>query len=277
MNEKALEKVNNGQSGFELAQRQAKAYASSTLVPTAYRNNIPNVLIAMELANRIDASVFAVMQKMYIVHGKPAFEATFLIATVNACGRFTPIRYRFEGKQGSDNWGCRAYATDKESGEECVGPLVNMAMVKKEKWDENPKWKSMPELMFHYRAAAFWTRVFAPELSMGMHSQDEIEEMGPVIDIGNAAVVADSPVEERKAEVAARPVEVPDDMDVFGELQFAISNKHGLVNGKKWFEEQCEKAGWDSVQLTEAQASALLDVLNNQRGDQNETGGNNNG
>jgi len=263
MNDK-LAVADANHSGFELAQRQAKAYASSTLVPTAYRNNIPNVLIAMELANRIDASVFAVMQKMYIVHGKPAFEATFLIATVNACGRFTPLRYRFEGKQGKDDWGCRAYATDKESGEECVGPLVNWKMVKTEKWIDNPKWNSMPELMFHYRAAAFWCRVFAPELSMGMHSRDEIDDIGPVIDIGDSTVVTESPTEDRKAEVSERPVEVPEQMDVFDELQFALSEKMGVQEKAKWIDTQCKKVGWSSASLTEAQAAALLDVLNNE-------------
>jgi hypothetical protein len=165
---------------------------------------------------------------------------------------------------------------DKESGEECIGPLVDWNMVKSEKWDKNPKWKSMPELMFHYRAAAFWSRVYAPELSMGMHTRDEIED-SKIIDVTPAIVVADSPVEERKTEVAARPVEVPDELDVFDELSFALSETMTVQEKGKWIKEQCEKAGWDSVQLTEAQASALLDVLNNQRGDKNETGGNNNG
>jgi hypothetical protein len=32
--------------------------------------------------------------------------------------------------------------------------------------------------MLRYRSAAFWTRVYAPELSMGMHTADEVEDMG---------------------------------------------------------------------------------------------------
>lgn len=275
MNE-AIQKVNQIEE-FELVQRQARAYSESTIVPKTFQKNVPNVMIAMELASRIDMSVLSIMQQMYIVpgSGKPSFEAKFMIATVNSCGRFTPLRYRFEGKRGQDDWGCRAYAIDKESGEECVGPLVDWAMVKAEKWDKNPKWKSMQELMFHYRAAAFWSRVFAPELSMGMHTREEMEDT--VISAPAATVVTDSPIEAMKAEVAERPVDVPEAIDVFDELNFALSEKMTVQEKANWIKEQCKKAGWDSISLTEAQASALLDVLHNQQGGQDENGRDNNG
>jgi hypothetical protein len=268
MNEKAIDRVNEGQSNFELVQRQAKAYAASSLVPDRFRDNIPNVMIAMELSERIGISVFSVMKNIYFVGNSPSFMATFMIATVNGCGRFTPLRYRFQGKKGDDDWGCRAYAMDKESGDECVGPLVDWAMVKAEKWDKNPKWKSMTELMFHYRSAAFWSRVYAPELSMGMHTRDEVED-ARIIDVTPAAIVTESPVEARKAEVAERPVEVPEDLDVFDELEFALSETMTIQEKASWIKEQCDKAGWKNKQLTEHQAAALLDVLNNPKGEQN--------
>ena len=165
----------SSQTNFEAGQRMAKALASSSLVPEAYRGNIPNVLIAMELASRINASVFAVMQNMDIIHGRPSMRATFLIATVNACGRFTPLRFRFVGKEGTDEWGCRAYAKDRESGEECVGSLITIGLAKAEGWatKSGSKWKTMPEQMLMYRAASFWTRVYAPENSLGMQTAEE--------------------------------------------------------------------------------------------------------
>jgi hypothetical protein len=174
---------------FELAQREARATAASSLVPEQYRDNVPNVLIAMEVANRIGASVLSVMQSLYIVKGKPSFSSSFLIATVNASGRFTPIRYRWEGTPGKDDWGCRAYAEDRESGEECLGALINWRMVKAEGWNSKngSKWKTMPEQMFMYRAAAFWQRAFCPELSLGMHTREEMQD---VVNAGPARVVS---------------------------------------------------------------------------------------
>jgi hypothetical protein len=162
-------------ANFEQGQRMARALAESTLVPAEYRSNLSNVLIAIELASRVGASVFAVMQNIDIIHGRPSWRATFLIATVNACGRFTPMRFRFEGQPGTDGYGCRAVAKDRETGEECPGALITIGLARAEGWaaKNGSKWKTMPEQMLMYRAAAFWTRVFAPELSLGMQTSDE--------------------------------------------------------------------------------------------------------
>ena len=186
---KALAKLNEEEI-FNLRQRQAKVLESSDIAPTHFRGNMANCIIAVNMAERIGADPLMVAQSLYVVHGKPAFSSSFLIATVNKSGRFTPIRYRMEGEPGKDNWGCRAYATDKEDGEECLGPLVTMAMAKAEKWStkNGSKWQTMPELMLRYRAAAFWVRTFAPELSLGMHTAEEVRDMQETIE--PAAIVA---------------------------------------------------------------------------------------
>jgi hypothetical protein len=170
-----------GSEAFDTSVRMARALASSSIVPAAYQGNAANVMVAMEYAHRIGASVLAIMQNLDVIHGRPSLRATFLIATVNASGRFTPLRFRWEGQAGGDTWGCRAVATDTSSTEECVGPLVTVALAKAEGWyaKNGSKWKTLPELMLMYRAAAFWTRVYAPELSMGLHTSDEMEDTGP--------------------------------------------------------------------------------------------------
>jgi hypothetical protein len=158
----------------------AKALASSTLVPDAYRGeaNLGNCIIALELSQRIGASVMAVMQSMVPIHGKPTWSAAFLIATVNSCGRFSPMRFRWVGKEGADDWGCRAYAVERESNLELVGALVTINMAKAESWysKNGSKWKTMPEQMLQYRAAAFWTRAYAPEIALGMHTSEEVND-----------------------------------------------------------------------------------------------------
>lgn len=161
---------------FTTAQRMAKALASSSLMPQAYQNNIPNTLIAIELASRIGCSVLMVAQNLDIIHGRPSWRATFLIATVNACGRFTPLRFRWQGEEGQPSWGCRAVAKDRATGEECVGTLITLGLAKAEGWSSKngSKWNTMPEQMLCYRAASFWTRIYAPELSLGMHTSDEV-------------------------------------------------------------------------------------------------------
>lgn len=173
--------VFSGEESFVAAQRMARALCASTLVPEMYRgeSNLGNCLIALELANRTGASVLAVMQSMTPIHGKPSWDSKFLIATVNTCGRFSPLRFKFQGDPATDSYGCRAVAVDKSSGDELVGSLITIGMAKAEGWfgKNGSKWKTMPEQMLTYRAAAFWTRAYAPEVSLGMHTIDEVQDM----------------------------------------------------------------------------------------------------
>jgi hypothetical protein len=163
---------------FKGAQRMAVALSQSSLVPAQYQGpaNLPNVLIAMELASRIGTSVLMTMQNLDVIHGRPSWRASFLIATVNASRRFTPLRFRWQGKEFSDDWGARCYAKDLTNGEECVGALITIGLAKSEQWYQRngSKWKTLPEQMIMYRAASFWTRVFAPELSLGMSTAEEV-------------------------------------------------------------------------------------------------------
>jgi len=162
--------------GFELLQRVAKAFASSTLVPQHYQNNVANCMIALNLARRLRADELMVMQNLYIVHGNPGWSSKFLIASVNTCGRFETLRYEWRGEPGTDDYGCRAWTIEKSTGEKLYGTWIDWKMVKAEGWNKKSgsKWLTMPDQMFIYRAAAFWQRAYAPEISMGLTSHEEL-------------------------------------------------------------------------------------------------------
>ena len=177
---------------FEAAQRMVKPLATSDLVPTAFKNNIGSCLIALNLANRIGADPLQVMQSLYIVHGKPSFSSAFLIACFNQCGRYTAIRYEMFGERDTDSWGCKAYTTEKATGELIEGVAVTIGMAKAEGWygKAGSKWKTMPELMMRYRAATFLIRSVAPEIALGFQSTEEVRD---VIDITDTAQVVNTP------------------------------------------------------------------------------------
>lgn len=167
---------------FELMQRGAKLLASSTLVPKEYQGNLPNCVIALNMAQRIGADPLLVMQNLYVVHGRPGWSAQFLIACFNQCGRFSAIRYRWLANQAAgDEWGCQAYAKELSTGEIIEGPVITIALSKKEGWYQKngSKWQSIPQLMLMYRAAAWLVRTHAPEISMGLQTA---EELGDVYD-----------------------------------------------------------------------------------------------
>ena len=172
---------------FELIQRVSKAFASSDLVPKAYQGNLANCMIAMDMAQRIGANPLMVMQNLYIVHGTPSWSSKFLIATINACGRYSSLRYEWRGKPGEADYGCRAWAVERETGERLDGIWVDWRMVKSEGWDakNGSKWKTMADQMFIYRAAAFWQRAYAPELGMGLQTVEETEDMVTLVRQGD--------------------------------------------------------------------------------------------
>jgi hypothetical protein len=168
------------QQNFVAAQRIAKALASSSLVPKAYQgpNGVANCLVAMELASRTGASVLMVMQNLHVIQGRPSWSAAFLIASINSCGRFSPLRYQFQGSEAQAGWRCRAVARDLASGDILEGEWITWEMVHGEGWLAKPgsKWKTMPGQMIRYRAASFWVRTYAPEISIGMHSAEEVAD-----------------------------------------------------------------------------------------------------
>lgn len=167
--------------GFEHAQRVAKMLAESDLIPTAYRKRVDNCMIALEMANRSNTSPLIVMQNLHIIQGKPSWSSKYVIAMINSCGKYSQeLKYERSGE--GDDYGVKAWTVSKKDGERVEGPKVTWKMVKEEGWlsKTGSKWKTMPELMFMYRSAAFFGSVHCPELTMGLHTQEEVIDITPV-------------------------------------------------------------------------------------------------
>jgi len=206
--------VFSGIKAFEDAQRIAKALASSTLIPPQFQGQqgFANCLVALEIANRMGISPFLAMQHLHVIHGRPSWSSSFIIAMVNGCGRFSPLRFEISGT--GESLACYAVATDLASQQELKGPTITMAMAKREGWatKSGSKWQTMPELMIRYRAAAFWGRLYASDLLLGMQTQEE------ALDIETVSV-AEAPatsVADLNAKLQTEtPAEVADQDELF--------------------------------------------------------------
>jgi hypothetical protein len=180
--------VFSGIAAFDAAQRMAKALCSSTLVPKEYQGQqgLANSLIALEIASRMRLSPLVVMQNMTPIHGRPTWSSKFLIATVNASGRFSPLRFVFDDKEQPTR--CHAVATDKATGEVLEGETITLELARKEGWwsrkdrqgNETSKWQTMTGQMLRYRAAAWWANVYCPEIALGLMTQEEALDIEPV-------------------------------------------------------------------------------------------------
>jgi hypothetical protein len=180
--------VFSGLAAFDAAQRMARALCSSTLVPREYQGQqgLANSLIALEIAGRMRLSPLVVMQNMTPIHGRPTWSSKFLIATVNASGRFSPLRFVFDNPDAPTR--CRAVATDKATAEVLEGETITLELARKEGWwsrkdrqgNETSKWQTMTGQMLRYRAAAWWANVYCPEIALGLITQEEALDIEPV-------------------------------------------------------------------------------------------------
>lgn len=201
---------------IESLEKFSHMFANSSLVPENYRiggvvggksgdgpkktvsedEAVANCVIAFDVASRIGASPLMVMQNLNIIYGRPSWSSKFLIATVNTCGRFEPLKFEMTnaGACNNDiaNVKCVAWTTPKgvtkdENGKPVTsksavalrGTAVTIQMALDEGWynKSGSKWKTIPEQMLRYRAASFWVSVYAPELSMGMRTEEEVRDI----------------------------------------------------------------------------------------------------
>jgi len=167
---------------FKKKWNMATAIATSALIPTTYRGKVADVMIAMELSEQMGMSLFTVTQNLDIIHGKTGWKSTFIIATINSCGRYSSkLQFEWKGKIGESQWGCRAYVVQKDKSK-LFGSWIDIAMATKEGWidKKGSKWVTMPEQMLQYRAASFFGRLYVPDLLMGLQAIDEVIDVEPI-------------------------------------------------------------------------------------------------
>ena len=212
--------------GFELTMRIANMLANSTMVPEQFRiamsnkkaakqvdgtyplvenpNGLSNCVIALNMANRMGADPLMIMQNLYLIEGRPSWSSQFIIAAINNCGRYSPLRFDIKdegeievqyatkkwvnGERGQKggfqetahkikirNLVCVAWAIEKGTNERLESSPISMKLAVQEGWYQKSgsKWQTMPDQMLRYRAASFFGRIYAPELLMGLRSEEE--------------------------------------------------------------------------------------------------------
>lgn len=178
------------QQNFEVMQREARLFSASPLIPQHLRQGGPeqalaNCYIALKMANTMGEDPLVVLQNIHVVNGKAGFATQYMIARANASGVFKGrINWNVD-RSDKNNLSVTAFATLAET-EERVEFTADMAMASAEGWTKNAKYKTMPEVMLRYRSAAFLIRFYAPDVMLGYHTSEEVEDValaaGPVVE-----------------------------------------------------------------------------------------------
>lgn len=169
--------VFNSSDSFKLAWQMAGALAESTIVPKDFQKSRSNCMVAISQAQKLGIDPFVVMNNMYMIQGKITWKSEFLIAMINASGKFdTELQYEEEEKDGKP-YACTAFAF--KDGRKITGIKVSMAMADAEGWTSKngTKWKNLSQLMLRYRAATYFARFNAPELTSGLYTVEEGEDV----------------------------------------------------------------------------------------------------
>jgi hypothetical protein len=185
---------------FEQANRIAVMFAKSTMVPDHFKDNVGNCMIALNYAMRLQADPFMVMQCLYVVHGRPGVEGKLVEAIINQSGKYLePLEYEWLDPKDNpvsrqevlkadipSEYGCQASAIDRKSNKRVTGPKITWALIKAKGWYdrkgpdgtiESNNWRAMPEMMFVYRSASWFSNKNCPELKLGMYTVEELDEV----------------------------------------------------------------------------------------------------
>lgn len=161
---------------FEKLMDMATMLAKSTIVPVMYQNRPENCFVALDMASRMGLSPMIVMQNLFIIQGKPSWSGSAIYSMIKASPQFKDVELVYVGTENTDSWGAYITAINPKTGNVIKGGTVTIGIAKKEGWysKSGSKWQTMPEIMLAYRASAWFGRVYAPELMMGLQSSDEI-------------------------------------------------------------------------------------------------------
>lgn len=249
-------------NSFKLMQAMSKVLSSSTMVPVQFRANEGNCFIACELSVRMNLTPIQVMQNLYIVNGRPGWSSQFMIAIWNGSGKFSPIRFEWSNL-GTPDVGCTAVSTEYSTGKEIRGATITKKMADAEGWTKKAgsKWATMPEQMFMYRAASFLVRAYAPELALGLHTREELEDV-----TGHQATQVESAIDYTNITANAGAADVTGETDAFQdearqeeilEAEVEAMMDHAAAGTAAGKTEGAGTAAWTSVETSvEAEVSA---------------------
>ena len=165
-------------AALEHLWRLSRYFAASRMVPQHFQQKPEDCMVALMMAQQLQVNPVLALQNLQVINGRPGFSAAFAIGLANQRGPFQgPITWSVQGE--GDGLQVTAQATVKSTGEVAMA-TVTMAMAKAEGWTKNPKYRSIPEQMLKYRAATWLIRLHCPEVLMGLHSSEELEDIRPV-------------------------------------------------------------------------------------------------
>lgn len=187
---------------FDEALRIATCYASSALLGEV--RSPEAALLIMAVGAELGISSTAALRGIYIIKGKPMLSSDLLVAVVL---RRSDICEYFMCTESTDE--LATYETKRHNRAEPVRNTFSIADAQRAQLTGNPMWQKYPRTMLRHRAAAELARMVYPDITMGLYTDSEADEVTAAIDVTPKQVVAEpvvvrEPEEESTATAMAR-------------------------------------------------------------------------
>ena len=126
---------------------------------------------------------------------------------------------------------CIAFTTAKGSDKVLESSPISLRLAIQEGWytKNGSKWRTMPKQMLMYRAASFWTNAYAPELSMGMKTEDEIRD---IVDVDYEEITATQPEDGAEKKTVSLDDEKPQETTVKEDKSEQSAEQGGSASSK---------------------------------------------
>lgn len=157
------------------------ATEAQDLLPERWRGKPKAVYQMVMQARELGIEPIAACRLTYLVHGQPCLKTEAVIGLVNKHGGMaSELMFEVKGEFPNKDFGVRCWAISSRSGERLDSIWVTLEMADEQGWTKKAgnKYKGpFAEQMLRYRSAGFWARVFAPEVMMGMYTEQEVREI----------------------------------------------------------------------------------------------------
>ena len=168
---------------FEHMFRIASSMAAATLIPDHLRRNKQGDLTPEQIrancfrvvnqALRWGVDPWSIVDETFVVGGKLCFQGKVIAGLINSKA---PINERltktYSGKEGEDSFTITIAGTFHGAPQpSTISMSVGYAKT------ENPLWRKNPRLKLWYSGVVQWAREFAPELVMGILTEDDAERI----------------------------------------------------------------------------------------------------
>ena len=168
---------------FEHAMRIAGAMASANLIPKHLREDKngefhpdtirANCFIIVNQAIRWGFDPFSLLKECYVVGGVLGWQGKLVCAVINArAGLKQNLDFTFTGKKGTPEYEVTVHGTFKGEDKERIVTLT-VAEAK----TANDIWVADPEQKLCYSGAIKWSRRHAPEIVLGVLTEDDVDKI----------------------------------------------------------------------------------------------------